>query len=35
MDEQERRFKAQIDDPIRQWKLSPTDIESYRLWYAY
>ncbi|MEN3287423.1 MAG: polyphosphate kinase [Bradyrhizobium sp.] len=35
MDEQERRFKARIDDPIRQWKLSPIDIESYRRWYAY
>jgi polyphosphate kinase 2 len=35
MDEQERRFKARIDDPIRQWKLSPMDIESYRRWYAY
>ena len=35
MDEQERRFKARIDDPVRQWKLSPMDIESYRRWYAY
>jgi polyphosphate kinase 2 len=35
MDEQERRFRARIDDPIRQWKLSPMDIESYRRWYAY
>src|SRR5260221_14766426 len=24
-DEQERRFKARIDDPVRQWKLSPMD----------
>ena len=30
MDEQERRFRARIDDPVRQWKLSPMDIESYR-----
>src|SRR5947199_4837959 len=30
MDEQERRFKARIDDPLRQWKLSPMDTESYR-----
>ena len=34
-DEQERRFMARIDDPLRQWKLSPMDIESYRLWYDY
>src|SRR5688572_8127078 len=24
--EQERRFKARINDPIRQWKLSPMDL---------
>jgi polyphosphate kinase 2 (PPK2 family) len=35
MDEQERRFKARIDDPLRQWKLSPMDTESYRRWYDY
>ena len=35
MDEQERRFKARIEDPLRQWKLSPMDTESYRCWYAY
>ena len=35
MDEQERRFKARIDDPMRQWKLSPMDTESYRRWYDY
>ena len=35
MDEQEQRFKARIDDPLRQWKLSPMDIESYRRWYDY
>jgi len=35
MEEQERRFRARIDDPLRQWKLSPMDIESYRRWYAY
>ena len=29
-DEQERRFSARIDDPMRQWKLSPMDLESYR-----
>ena len=34
-DEQERRFKARINDPLRQWKLSPMDLESFRRWYAY
>jgi len=33
--EQRRRFRARIDDPVRQWKLSPTDLESRRLWYEY
>ena len=35
MDEQDRRFRAKIDDPVRQWKLSPMDLESYRRWYEY
>jgi polyphosphate kinase 2 len=35
MDEQERRFMARIDDPLRQWKLSPMDTASYGRWYAY
>jgi polyphosphate kinase 2 len=35
MDEQERRFRARIDDPLRQWKLSPMDVESYQRWYDY
>jgi polyphosphate kinase 2 len=35
MDEQERRFEARISDPLRQWKLSPMDIESYNRWYDY
>jgi polyphosphate kinase 2 len=34
-DEQERRFHARIEDPMRQWKLSPMDLESYRRWYDY
>ena len=34
-DEQERRFKARIKDPLRQWKLSPMDIESFRRWNDY
>jgi len=33
--EQERRFEARIRDPLRQWKLSPTDLESRRRWYDY
>ena len=34
-EEQEKRFAARIDDPIRQWKLSPMDLESYRCWYEF
>jgi len=33
--EQERRFEARIKDPLRQWKLSPMDLESFRRWYEY
>src|SRR6516165_5873284 len=33
--EQERRFLARINDPLRQWKLSPMDLESYRRWYKF
>ncbi|HXJ14866.1 MAG TPA: polyphosphate kinase 2 [Candidatus Limnocylindrales bacterium] len=33
--EQHRRFEARIKDPVRQWKLSPMDLESYRRWYEY
>jgi len=33
--EQERRFMRRINDPLRQWKLSPMDLESYRLWWDY
>jgi polyphosphate kinase len=33
--EQKRRFQARIEDPVRQWKLSPTDLESRRRWYEY
>jgi polyphosphate kinase len=32
MEEQERRFLARINDPLRQWKLSPMDLESYKRW---
>ncbi len=34
-EEQERRFQKRIDDPLRQWKLSPMDLESRRRWYDY
>jgi polyphosphate kinase 2 len=34
-EEQERRFLARINDPLRQWKLSPMDLESYGRWYDY
>ena len=34
-EEQERRFRQRIDDPVRQWKLSPMDLESYRRWWDY
>jgi polyphosphate kinase 2 len=35
MEEQEKRFAARIEDPLRQWKLSPMDVESFRRWYDY
>ncbi len=31
-DEQERRFQDRINDPLRQWKLSTTDLESRTRW---
>jgi polyphosphate kinase 2 len=34
-DEQERRFQARVDDPLRQWKLSPIDLPSREKWYEY
>jgi polyphosphate kinase 2 len=33
--EQERRFRARVEDPLRQWKLSPMDVKSYSRWYEY
>ena len=33
--EQKRRFEARIEDPLRQWKLSPMDVESFPRWYDY
>ncbi len=34
-EEQQKRFTARINDPLRQWKLSPMDVELYRRWYEY
>jgi polyphosphate kinase 2 len=34
-EEQTRRMTARIEDPIRQWKLSEMDIESWPRWYEY
>jgi hypothetical protein len=33
--EQERRFRSRITDPMRRWKLSPTDLESLTRWEDY
>jgi polyphosphate kinase 2 len=34
-EEQERRFKARIEDPTKQWKLSPMDLEARARWVDY
>jgi polyphosphate kinase 2 len=34
-DEQKRRFEARIEDPVRQWKLSPMDLPSRERWFDY
>jgi polyphosphate kinase 2 len=34
-EEQEKRFKARIDDPTKQWKLSPMDLEARARWVDY
>jgi polyphosphate kinase 2 (PPK2 family) len=34
-EEQKRRFAARINDPLRQWKLSPTDLRSRSRWFEY
>jgi polyphosphate kinase len=34
-DEQHLRFKMRIHDPLKQWKLSPMDLESRRRWEEY
>ena len=34
-EEQERRFKERIENPIKRWKLSPMDLKSRELWVEY
>jgi polyphosphate kinase 2 (PPK2 family) len=34
-EEQEKRFEARVQDPLRQWKLSPMDMPSRKRWYDY
>ena len=34
-DEQLRRFRSRLKDPVRQWKLSPMDLESIYRWEEY
>jgi polyphosphate kinase len=34
-EEQKRRFEARIEDPLRQWKLSPVDLPSRTRWFDY
>jgi len=34
-EEQERRFRSRLEDPMRRWKLSPVDLESLTRWEDY
>jgi polyphosphate kinase 2 len=34
-EQQKRRFEARITDPLRHWKLSPTDLYSRSKWFEY
>jgi polyphosphate kinase 2 len=34
-EEQERRFRSRLEDPLRSWKLSPMDLESRARWVDY
>jgi len=34
-DEQERRFKNRLEDPLKRWKLSPMDLEGRKRWVEY
>jgi len=33
--EQEKRFRSRLNDPMRRWKLSPTDLQSVTRWEEY
>jgi polyphosphate kinase 2 len=33
--EQEKRFRSRIKDPVKRWKLSPVDLESRKRWSEY
>jgi polyphosphate kinase 2 len=35
LEEQERRFRSRLDDPLRRWKLSPMDTQSIVRWEDY
>jgi polyphosphate kinase len=35
MEEQDQRFQQRIQDPLKQWKLSPMDVASYQRWWDY
>jgi polyphosphate kinase len=35
MEEQDKRIMARVTDPLRQWKLSPMDVEAYGRWEEY
>ncbi|MFA9432763.1 polyphosphate kinase 2 [Egicoccus sp. AB-alg2] len=34
-EEQERRFRARAEDPVKRWKLSPMDVASWERWEDY
>ncbi|GAB1269181.1 polyphosphate kinase 2 [Aurantivibrio infirmus] len=34
-EEQEKRFASRIEDPVKQWKLSPMDVEARHRWFDY
>jgi polyphosphate kinase 2 len=34
-EEQEKRFLSRMEDPMKHWKMSPMDVESYRRWWDY
>jgi polyphosphate kinase 2 len=34
-EEQEKRFRARLDEPTKRWKFSPIDLKSFHLWEEY